>query len=98
MKAKVSLQLFVIRQKSTGKMMPEIYWKKGYTHTEPESPYIAVPRLFPSRAGAARSLARWLQGRQSVIGTGDDLIHKLETVPDRDPEDMEIVEARLELP
>jgi len=44
MKAKVSLQLYVIRQKSTGKMMPEVYWKKGYTHTEPISPYIAVRR------------------------------------------------------
>ena len=98
MKAKVSLQLYVIRQKSTGKMMPEVYWKKGYTHTEPISPYIAVPRLFSSKAGAARALGHWLNGKQSAFAVGDDIIRKIVTVPDRDPEDMEIVEARLELP
>ena len=98
MKAKVSLQLYVIRQKSTGMMMPVDYWEKGYTHTEPISPYIAVPRLFPSKAGAARALGQWLKGKQSAFAAGDEIIRKLETVPDRDPKDMEIVEVRLELP
>ncbi len=97
MKAKTYLELYVIRQKSTGKMMPEIYWKKGYTHTEPESPYIAVPRLFQSTAGASRALGQWLKGKQSAFVAKDEVIRKLETVPSRDPRDMEIVPVKLEL-
>lgn len=98
MKATSYLVLYVIREKSTGKFMPEVYWKKGYTHTYPISPFIATPRLFSSRAGAARALGQWLKGRQSTFVAGDEVIYKLETVPERDREDMEIVEVRLELP
>ena len=67
MKAKTYLELYVIRQKSTGRMLPEIAWKKGYTHTEPESPNIAVPRLFPTVGGASRALAWWLIGKRSAF-------------------------------
>lgn len=100
MKAKTFLLLYIIRQKSTGKMLPEIYQKKGYTHTEPESPTFATPRLFTTRAGASRALSQWIKGKQSAFydEIGGNVIHKLETVPERDPRDMEIVEARLELP
>ena len=98
MKAKTFLELYVIRQKSTGMMMPEVYWKKGYTNTEPESPHIATPRLFVTKAGASRALAQWLLGQQSAFTGVDDVIRKIVTVPDRNPEDMEITSVRLELP
>lgn len=99
MKASSYLVLYVIREKSTGKMMPEIYQKKGYTHTEPEWPYLATPRLFSSKAGASRALGQWLKGKQSTfLVEGDDVIHKLETVPERDPRDMEVVDIMLLLP
>lgn len=98
MKASSYLVLYVIRQKSTGKMLPEIYQKKGYTHTEPWWPGVATPRLFSSKAGAGRALGQWLKGKQSAFLAGDEVIFKLETCPERDREDMEIVEVRLELP
>lgn len=97
MKATSYLVLYVIREKSTGKMLPEIYQKKGYTHTEPYWPGVATPRLFTSKAGASRALGHWFKGKQSAFVVGDVVIRKLEIVCSRDPEDMEVVEVRLEL-
>ncbi len=98
MKAKSYLKLYVIRQKSTGNMMPEIYQKKGYTHSEPENPHTSIPRLFVTRSRATRALNYWLIGKQSAFLAGDEVIHKIVTVPDRNPEDMEITSVQLELP
>ena len=92
------MKYYAIKHKPTGYYMPEIYAKRGYTHTEPLAPSRSTPRLFMSRAGAARALGNWLKGITSVTRTrgdgweiDDDETWHTEHRPERKAEDMEIV-------
>lgn len=48
-----STKYFAVRQKSTGKYLPEVETRGGYTHTEPQ-PFKLVPPRLHMHAGSAR--------------------------------------------
>jgi len=59
------MEFWIIRRKDNGAFLPEIQgMRAGYTSTEPQES--GVPRLFTTKAGAARALTWWLKGSTRV--------------------------------
>ena len=92
--------VWAVRHKPTG------FWLGGHAHYSNTwcEPYASNrPRLFFTKRGAQNSLTAWLQGRQSIEygtrmdwqGKDDFAKRKIEHVPERKREDMEIVELQL---
>ena len=94
---------YVIRQLSTGKFLPLLRKKRGYTHTEPMSTSEAVPRMHLTLKSARLALYAWLQGTWEdeysyTDVDGPNYEGPAPTkVPGRNKEDMEIVKVYITL-
>lgn len=101
----------MIRHKATGEYMPELRRGRGYTHWNPAKHETAthlgrrklmgVPRLFPSRGSAHRSIVQWNALPNSYSGYrsgpfGSDEYEIRIGNDDRKKEDLEIVEVNIE--
>ena len=102
----------MIRHKATGEFMPELDRTRGYSFWNPsreptsqafaKSKLLGVPRLFPARRNAHRSIVQWnahpnskMIGRQTYDGEWDE---DLDTKPDgRSKDDLEVVEVSIEV-
>lgn len=92
------LTFFVIREKSTGFMLPP--GRYSHTRAEPANPVLHPPRLFTKAHVAQAALRCWLQGvwREDYSYSYDDWQggspefcgHKIEP-RSRDPKDFEVV-------
>lgn len=90
-------QLYVIRHKPTGFMLPAGH--KGFTFDKPEDPSKVLPRLFNSRRAAANALWYWLAG-PAVIDYDEETGRTYAGAtfdPNRIEADMEIVPVWLTL-
>jgi len=103
---------YMIRHKATGEFMPELKRTRGYSHWNPalhdtathlgRRKLLGVPRLFPSRGSAYRSIVQWnavpngrQSSHQSYDGEWDD---DIDIKPDgRSKDDLEIVEVNIEV-
>lgn len=91
------LRAWAIRHKSGKYLLTRAKGRgKGYTHDEPETPGRRLPRLFASEKGAKLALKAWLAGawveKFSIDSNGnEDLGLDILPLPERNPEDMEIV-------
>lgn len=96
-------EYWVIRHKPSGGYLPGLSsgLRAGYTHTEPD--LHAIPRLFGNAAAAKRALTWWLKGVTSVDRSRDSFTLEYdetwheEAMPERKPEDMEVIPALLKL-
>lgn len=93
---------YIIREKSTGKWLPEVAGTRGgYTHTQPVAHL--PPRLFVHSSAAQRALTWWLKGITSVDRFRDsytleyDETWRLDEMPERKKENMEVVPVLLKL-
>jgi hypothetical protein len=98
------MSYWAIKHLPTGKFMPSLPQRRGFTHNEPEDVDLFPPRLFTSQSSAKVALAWWLKGRTSVSRSGgggapwDDYDYDedwhTEPVPERRAEDMAVVALR----
>jgi len=99
------MEFWIIRRKDNGWFLPEVSGQRaGYTSTEPQEQ--GVPRLFTTKAGAARALTWWLKGSttvwrgmQSIGFEGEEYDEQWSTEVEehRKAEDMEVVMVVLKL-
>jgi hypothetical protein len=98
-----SFSCWVVRQKSTGKFLPH-KWKsaRGHSYSEPS---FGFPRLFKSEKSARSALNAWSRGQWSEKEYDHDewshtdfvSQHSPVEVEGRDKNDMEVVQAFLEI-
>ena len=98
--------LWAIEHKPTGRYLPEIKYKRGYTATQPCNPIEKPPRLFITKKAAKCALHWWLKGE--IIRSQDYRIRDWEEVdyeetltiipkPDRKAVDMCVRKVVLEV-
>lgn len=97
------MNLWAIRHKATGKLMPQLngrgysYWNPN-TDTEPDTS-LGVPRLVKSKTIAKFIVGQWSQGihKRTIIRYGEYGENEIVDVfPDgRKKEDLEIVQVQL---
>lgn len=101
----------MIRHKSTGEFMPELRRGRGYSHWNPgkvntaehlgRRKLLGVPRLFPSRRSAHRSIVQWnavpnsYNGYRSGPFGSDEPEIRIED-DGRSKNDLEVVEVNIE--
>lgn len=99
---------YLVRHKSSGEFMPELRRGRGYSHWNPgkyvtaehlgRRKLIGVPRLFPNRGSAHRSIVQWNALPNSYAGyrSGAFNTEEFDIQIDNDgrtKEDLEIVEV-----
>ena len=87
------MQLWAIRQISTGFYLPYRKNGKGFTADHPSN--IAIPRLFNKKSAATNALRWWLRGIWSAKYFNGDRDIEVIYAPERKADDMEVVEMTL---
>lgn len=94
---------FAVKHVPTGRYLPQLRRKRGYTHAEPAAPEDRVPRLHRTKRQAKTALTYWLKGAWN-----EDYAHNWESgaseycgnspspKPERKAEEMRIVKIRVE--
>lgn len=95
------MQVWAIRQKSTGYYLPILKGRAGGSWLEPTPD--CLPRLFTSERNAKLALRAWLEGHWKTVSTMssyenfdyDDIELTIVPVQGRSAEDMEVVPLNL---
>lgn len=99
------MRYFAIKHKPTKYFLPGGKRRRGFTHDIPTSPTQTPPRLFLTERAAKSALRWWLEGTTVVryvrnsTPWGEDDSEDWQTlpVPERKPEDMEVVSLELRI-
>lgn len=93
----VIAQGFLIRHNPSGNYIPQLLpnRRRGGSLLEPMDPKERQPRIFQSEKTAKNFLSQWCRGKHICTRHGDydylDEVTKIEPVPSRKREEMEIV-------
>lgn len=101
----VSTIYFAVMQKSTGKFLPGVKTRGGYTHTEPQPFSLFPPRLHMHAGSARRAMTAYVKGRHmhkrygesNFESFGPEYVDSIEVAKDsaRDPNDFVVVTIHL---
>jgi len=90
-----------VMQKSTGKFLPQMDRKRGFTHTEPKPFDMGPPRLHFHAGSARRAMHAWCQGvhvndySHDEFGNTDGAFPVVKDGTSRDKNDFEVRRIRL---
>lgn len=95
----ITLTRWVIKDRATGKYLPPGmgFNGRGSTHQEVCDPEACLPKFFLEKKTAERCLQAWLRGIYEGDGGGEEGRYwsRITKMPNRIPENMEIVEATI---
>lgn len=96
-------EIFVLRRKSDGVLMPDFNGRAGGSHVDPDDPqtHAGIPRVFKTRKAAENCLIWWSRGKVKMgvetfdVGSLDpfteSVIKGQETVTGRNAADWEVL-------